>query len=155
MKTFLSVCLLLLVAAGCDAQTEKPKKTLQAGDTAAQPKARWKVNKKYDDKGNLIAYDSTYTWTYSGKGGQDIPIEVDSVMNAFRKRFNSTFPSMFNNSFGSPVWNDSLFFNDFLRHDYFIQRYNQRFFDMEGMMRSMDSVRNNFLQENYPGLKKI
>lgn len=155
MKTFLSVCLLLLVAAGCDAQTGKSKKTLQVGDTTSQPKASWKVNKKYDDKGNLIAYDSTYTWTYSGKGGQDIPIEVDSVMNAFRKRFNSTFPSMFNNSFGSPVWNDSLFFNDFLRQDYFMRKYNDHYFDMKGMMRSMDSVRNSFLQENYPGLKKI
>lgn len=155
MKKFFMLGLLALITAGCSAQTAKQKESTTNAQQAIQPKASWKVNKKYDDKGNLISYDSTYTWSYSSGPGQGVQVDSDSVMNAFRKHFNSSFPAMFNNSFGAPVWNDSLFSRDFLRHDYFMKRYSDNFFDMEGMMRSMDSVRNNFLQENYPGLKSM
>lgn len=154
MKTILSLCLSLLLVTGCNAQTEKSKVISSAKDTVSQPKVSWKVNKQYDDKGHVIRYDSTYTWSYSGKAGKNMPVSMDSVMRSFRIQFNTDFPGMFNNSFGTPVWNDSLFYNDFLKPDYFMRKYHDHYFDMEQMMRSMDSMRNNFLRQNYPDIKK-
>lgn len=152
MKTIMSICLSLLLLTGCNAQTEKSKITSTGKDTASQPKVSWKVNKQYDDKGNVIGYDSTYTWSYSSSSGKNVPVAADSVMNSFRLQFNQLFPDMFNNSFGSPVWNDSLLYNDFLAPDYFMRKYRSHYFDIEKMMRSMDSVRNGFLHDHYPGL---
>jgi len=109
------------------------------------------VNKRYDDKGNLIGYDSTYTWSYSSHGKTQ-SISADSVMNSFRRQFDAQFPTLFNQSFGDPIWNDSLFYKDFTAPDYFMQKWNDHYFDMRSMMLRMDSLRNSFLDRHYPGL---
>jgi hypothetical protein len=155
MKKLVIICTIFLLAVGCQAQSDKTKRSIvhNFSDTT-QPKVNWKVNKQYDDKGNLISYDSTYTWTYSRKNSKDVSINIDSVMTAFRTQFNMQFPSFFNRSFGEPVWSDSLLYNDFLRPDYFMKRYQSQYFDMENIMRSLDSMRNNFLRERYPGLQQ-
>ena len=153
MKALMSMCLSLLVVTGCNAQTAKSK-SQSFNDTSSRPRVEWKVNKQYDDKGNIIGYDSTYTWSYSTKSGKGLPVSADSVMNSFRRQFNTDFPDLFNNSFGGPVWNDSLFYNDFLKPDYFMRKYHDHYFDMEQMMRSLDSMRNGFLRQHYPGIKE-
>jgi hypothetical protein len=151
MKTIMSLCLSLFLVTGCNAQ----KKESKTNDTVSrEPRVSWKVNKQYDEKGNVIGYDSTYSWSYSGKSDTDLTIPADSVMNSFRLQFNKEFPGMFNNSFGGPVWSDSLFYNDFLKPDYFMRKYQDHYFDMEKMMRSMDSMRNGFLMEHYPGINR-
>ena len=149
------VAVLLLGAMSCDAQTEKNKTMQSSGTDTAQdkPQVSWKVNKKYDEKGNLVGYDSTYTWSYSSKGGKMQPVAMDSIMTQFRKHFDTEFPSVFGNSFGEAVWSDSLFEKDFASPDYFMRRWEQQHFDMRKMMQQMDSLRNSFLKENYPGLR--
>jgi hypothetical protein len=37
-------------------------------------------------------------------------------MMAFRKQFDSGFPSIFRENFGDPIWNDGLFYRDFATH---------------------------------------
>jgi len=150
------VLLLLLLATGtisCDAQhrqNEKPQKEVTTIDEN-RPQAKWKVNKKYDDKGNLIGYDSTYTWTYTSKGKVH-SVEADSVMAAFKKQFDMELPSLFNKSFGNPIRSDSLFYKEFTAPDYFSKKWEGHYFDMKEMMKEMDSMRNSFLDKNYPGL---
>jgi len=56
-----------LIFSGCNGQEVKKDKntsdtTLISGN---QPKEDIKVNKEYDKDGNLIRYDSTYTYYYS------------------------------------------------------------------------------------------
>jgi hypothetical protein len=154
MKKILFILPVIMFATGCDAQHKKNEK--QQKETAAiqqdiKPHVSWKVNKKYDDKGNLIGYDSTYTWTYFSNG-KTHSVQTDSVMAAFRQQFNAQFPSIFNRNFGEPIWSDSLFYRDFATPGYFMKKWNEHYFDMNGMMRQMDSLRNSFLQKNYPGL---
>lgn len=145
--------LLLAGITGCKAQNAQNK---NASDSLTiqdnKPKASWKVNRKFDDKGNLISYDSTYVWSYSGDNSSR-NIEADSVMAAFKKQFDSGFPSFFRDEFGGPVWNDSLFYKDFTAPDYFMQKWHQHYFDMEKMMTQMDSMRNSFLTRRYPKLQ--
>jgi hypothetical protein len=110
MKKLLFILPILMMTMGCNAQQKNNEKVKANVETQQdKPQASWKVNKKYDDKGNLIAYDSVYTWSYMGKGGAIHNIAADSVMSAFRKQFNTEFPSIFKEGFGNPVWADSLF----------------------------------------------
>jgi hypothetical protein len=155
MRKMVFALLLLAGATACNGQAEKKK---EAGNhsyqvTPGRPQGSWKVNKHYDDKGNLIGYDSTYVWSYSSRNGQVQDVNADSVMAAFRKQFDVQFPSVFSHSFGEPIWNDSLFHRDFTGPDYFINKWESDFFDMRKMMERMDSLRNDFLRNNYPGLK--
>ncbi len=154
MKKLLAIALLFSVI-GCNGQDKKAKKTEGTAIQTEQnaPHSSWKVNRKYDDKGNLIRYDSTYTWSYSS-GGKSRQVNADSVMASFRREFNVEFPSLFNKSFGDPVWSDSLFYKDFTSPDYFMHKWENNYFDMRSMMLRMDSLRNAFLRENYPGLNK-
>jgi hypothetical protein len=153
MKKGMLLLLLATCTISCNAQyNQNEKQQKQITVDANKPKISWKVNKKYDDKGNLIGYDSSYTWTYSAKGGKVHSIEADSVMAAFKKQFNAEFPSFFNKDFGNPVWSDSLFYKDFIAPDYFMKKWEEHSFDMEKMMKQMDSMRNSFLKHNYPGL---
>ncbi|WP_342331664.1 hypothetical protein [Pedobacter sp. FW305-3-2-15-E-R2A2] len=112
----------------------------------------WKVNKEVDDKGNVIRYDSTYVWSYAD-GGNHRQVSVDSVLNNFRKNFDGQFNYIFRQNFGQPVWNDKLFYKNFTKPDYFMQKWLNKEFDMKSFMRQMDSLRNNFLKNYYPGLE--
>jgi hypothetical protein len=152
MKKVLIACLLLCGATACNGQAEKSE-TLQnkASQPESRPGASWKVNRHYDEKGNLIGYDSTYVWSFSpGNGGLN-NTDPDSMMAAFRQYFNAGFPTLFSEGFGEPIWNDSLFSRDFGRSDYFMQRWQQHFFDVNKLMQRMDSMHNDFLRQNYPG----
>lgn len=39
----------------------------------AKPDIRFKVNKTYDEKGNVVSYDSTYSYSYAGSGVTEMP----------------------------------------------------------------------------------
>lgn len=150
-KIFLMLALLPLVT-GCNAQHKQHETSATSPTDKNKPQVNWEVNKKYDDKGNLIRYDSTYTWTYSNNGKVQ-QVDADSVMSEFKQQFNTGFPSLFRNDFGNPVWEDSLFYRDFTSPDYFMQKWEQHYFDMSKIMRQMDSARNSFLKNKYPGLE--
>lgn len=154
MKKILFSIPLLLIITGCNGQPENNKKpqSLSADTIKNKPVVNWKVNKKYDDEGNIIAYDSTYTWSYTSKDGTVNNIAADSVMTAFKNQFNQQFHSVFMNEFGSPIWTDSLFERDFNDSDYFMKKWENHYFDMYKIMGLMDSMRNSFLEKNYPGL---
>lgn len=147
------MCLSLLLVTACQAQTEKSKKSVQA-HTVLQPKVNWNVSKQYDNKGNLIGYDSTYTWMYSGQSGKDIETNMDSLMFTFRRHFNKDFAALFNDKIGESPWNDSLFYNGFFKPDYLMKTYNENSFIIENMVRSIDSMRNSFLNKDYPELRR-
>ena len=147
MKKIMLVMPALLLLNSCQAQTKEKNSSPES----KQPKVSIDVKRETDERGNVIRYDSTYTWSYSSDGTQS-DVSVDSVMAAFRKQFDSAFPDFFRNSFGNPVWGDSMFHRDFLRPDYFKRKWETDFFNMEQMMRSMDSLRNSFLRDKYPGI---
>ncbi len=153
MKKLWSMALLILLTTGCNAQENKTDKQ-DAVDNSPQPQVKWDVKKEYDDQGNLIRYDSVYTWTYTNAAGDSVVVPVDSVLQHFESFFNSQWPSIWDEQFMQPMWDDSLLYKDFGRPDYFYDRWQDDFFRMEEMFRRMDSLRNRFLEEQYPGLLK-
>lgn len=75
---------------------QKPK-----SDQAA-PKEDIKVNREYDEKGNLIKFDSVYSYSWSG----------DTTLT---KAFPKDFPNLFGDHLGS--FPDSAFFENFFSND--------------------------------------
>ena len=103
------------------------------GDTTKlnQPKVDVKVNKKYDEQGNLIQYDSSYSIIYSSPGSEIYlnNMSNDSIFAQLREKFNSH--SFFNEDpfFGVPKFN----FND----DFFNFDPMDNFKQMNEMMKKM------------------
>ena len=93
MKNVIAI-LLILAITGCKGR-EKEKEEVskdQQQEMAQEPKGQWEVHKEYDDLGNLIKYDSIYTYAYSNIKCDSIKINLDSIMNSFRGYFEDRVP---------------------------------------------------------------
>lgn len=140
----------------CHGQTEanKTKKgnknTQVTADLKNQPQVTIKVNKQYDENGNLIGEDSTYVWTYTNMNGDSLTIPADSVWNRFQPFFNEQIPSLFSQHFKDRMKNDSNFFPGFFKGDFFMHQWENDAFDMNKMFHRMDSLKNWFFKENFP-----
>jgi hypothetical protein len=53
----------------------------QKKDNNNQPDVKIDVKKQYDEKGNMVVYDSIYSWSWSGNPDD---MDIDSLMNKFR-----------------------------------------------------------------------
>jgi len=149
MKTVIYTMLAAtVVCTSCNGQSHKDNKngtvTSMHKESPGGPKVDIKVNKKYDKKGNLISYDSTYTSYYSTKK-RDKNL-MDSLFKEFKPAFNEQFPFMTDQNFNTLFFNDSLLYNDFFHEDFFKKRFELNEQYMKKMMQQMDSVKNEFFR---------
>jgi hypothetical protein len=143
----LSVSLLL---SSCQEKTsgqihERKKASAATVNDSLKPKVNINVNRHFDDKGNVIGFDSTYTSFYSNLEGDTA--SMDKLMKSFDQHFNSGYSSFFRNEFNSLFFNDSLRYPDFFHNDFFIKRYELNDQYLRNMMGRMDSIKNQFYQE--------
>jgi hypothetical protein len=121
------------------------KDTIDAkADTLNQPDVNIKVNRHYDDKGNLIGFDSTYTSYYSNIDGN--MTRMDSLMHTFDQYLNNGHGTIRDKGFNDLFFNDSLRYPDFFHDDYFLKRYELNDGYLRKMMHRMDSIKNHFYQ---------
>ncbi|WP_405291597.1 hypothetical protein [Algibacter sp. Ld11] len=82
-------CVLLLAVAllsvNCNGQKNEDKKVEIT--EIEKPKGSWKVDKEFDENGNLIKYDSIYSWSSSNNMEGLSPIDRDSLMQSFKSKF--------------------------------------------------------------------
>jgi hypothetical protein len=97
-----------------------------------KPKTDIRVNKKYDDKGNLIQYDSTYSYFYSSPGFKN-SISSDSLFNNFKIPLRNDYKGLLDENMNSIFFNDSLFKYDFYNSDYFSRRFHMNMLKFENM----------------------
>ncbi len=156
MKTLVVMLAVALFAVGCDAQNQSGEKSeMQVQkDQKNSPKESWTVKKEVDENGNVIGYDSTYTWSYSTMNGDSLMVNVDSLMNSFQSYFDESMPSVWNHSLMDPMLRDSLLGRDLFSDNYFHRRWKDDFFDMDKMFQHMDSLRNEFFNEHFPEMNK-
>ncbi len=154
MKTFVVALAVALFTSGCNAQDHSEKGS-DKKDLKNMPKESWTVKKELDENGNLIGYDSTYTWSYSTQNGDTLSLNVDSVMRSIKSYFSKTMPPVWDQSLMNPMLNDSLLRRDLFSDDYFYKRWKDDFFDMDKMFDRMDSVRNQFFKQNFPDMKPM
>lgn len=151
MKTRMLLLMLMLSFFGCNAQ-EKEKKNDDLGaetDKSAIPKGNWKVNKEFDEDGNLISYDSTYVYSYSTVEGDTVyNKDVDEIFKNFRQFYENHqiggHLGLMNSFLNDSLYGEPNFFED----DFFSDRMMSKHFQEQ--IRQMDSMRNEFLKENYP-----
>jgi hypothetical protein len=91
-----------------------------------KPEEKSIVNKEYDEEGNLIKYDSTFVWSWSG----DSAFQFDFPMNGFfaGKDFPG-FNEMFSDSALSSHFNHPLFNFDQFDNDEFFGQFEHQFPD--------------------------
>ena len=145
---------LALLVSSCDKDSRGQTADLKKDqtDSVIKPKIDIKVNRRFDEKGNMIGFDSTYTSYYTNIIGDTS--RMDSLMGSFDHYFRTDHPRFFRDQFDPLFFSDSTRYPDFFHDDYFMRRYelNDRY--MRGMMQQMDSIKNKFYREHRKVEKK-
>jgi len=122
-------------------------------NTVNKPKVNIQVNKHYDNNGNLVGFDSTYSSFYSNVKGDTV--KMDSLMHSFDKYFDRHHSAFFDQPFNALFFDDSLRYPDFFHRDFFMKRYELNDKYLRESMRRMDSIKNNFFQEHSKNQKDL
>lgn len=125
---------------------EKEKK-----ENESQPKTNVVVNKEYDDNGNLIKYDSTYSYYYSNI--EKDTFLMDSILNDFKGHFNENFYFSNRPYFNDLFFDDSLMGYDFYKSNFFLNRYKTNMERMQNLFMEMDSIKNKFFKNQFNEFK--
>ena len=147
---------MVLAIIGCSSQKKEERQAdnnqQKKDKTIVTPKEKWDVHKEYDKFGNLIKYDSIYSWSYSNVKGDSLQVNLDSIMNSFQGYFDKNVPFKWNEDFSFFPKKDSLFMSNFFKDDYFFRKWQTQHSELEKMIKRMDAERNAFLKKFYPGL---
>lgn len=89
-----------------------------------EPKVQINVNREFDENGNVVRYDSTYSWLWSS---------TDTAGMGAQFHFKQSFG---NDPFGYEFFSDSFIpgFNDSLFSDPFMGQFDQDFMNFDRMM---------------------
>ena len=140
MKKIMTVLFfLLLIFTGCDAQK---KKNTEDKTGKNQPETNIIVNKEYDENGNIIKYDSTYSYYYSNI--ENNQFVGDSLFSSFREHFNKRYSFSNDPFFDNIFFQDSLLDFDFYKKDFFKDRFSNNWQHMNKLFQEMDSIKNHF-----------
>ena len=144
-----------ILTTSCNAQdsNNSKKKIAQSDiqkDSIAAPKGSWKVNKEVDKNGNIIRYDSIYSWSSSGNlKSMDNDSIFKKMQSMMQKRF-SMFQSPNGNTFAD---HDSImkqfFSDDFFKDDFFSNGFNSNMPNMDDMMKRMEAIKQQFFNDNH------
>lgn len=149
MKNLLLILLTTFVLVSCNAQINKEqnKNNKDTSKEKVEPKVDYRVNKEYDENGNLIRLDSTYTYYYSNIDKE--ALMKDSVFKKFNEHFNTK--SIFENSLFDEFFGDETYIeDDFFKEDFFRGNFKRNQEMMNKMMHRMDSIKNRFFLEEFP-----
>ena len=114
MKKLALITLSLGFFWSCSSQTEKATSSKNYEDIKGKsPQGNWEVHKEFDEHGNLVRKDSTYSYSWSSVNGREVnPQEMDSLMANARKMMQSHMNSFnisgFESSFGDDFFGESM-----------------------------------------------
>lgn len=158
MKTIVLALAVALSFSGCNAQEKRENAEAKAsisknGAEMPQPQGTWKVKKELDENGNLIRYDSIYTYSYGIINGEKMAKQqMDSAMTAFQEYMEKRVPQSFpRDMMVNPLANDSLRDN-FFERGVFENHWETFFPEMQQQLKLMDSLHQQFFQETESGL---
>jgi hypothetical protein len=144
----ITIMLFVLLLSSCHEKSNGQSAELKQhrADSLHKPKVNIKVDRRYDDKGNMIGFDSTYSSYYSNARGDTA--KMDSLMGSFDRYFREDHSSFFKQQFDPLFFNDSTRYPDFFHNDFFMRRYELNDPYLRGMMYRMDSIKNNFYKDH-------
>ncbi|MDG5492008.1 hypothetical protein [Psychroserpens sp. SPM9] len=150
MRKYILLLALTFFSFSCNGQENKAKKeeTKDVEDNSiVKPKGTWKVDKEFDENGNLIRYDSIYSWSSNSKYDDFSSLNKDSLMQSFKSRFFTNFSKFENEGFEHIFSQDSLFSNRFFNDDFFVSPFGKDFMDIDKMRQQMIARQKEFLEK--------
>lgn len=135
MKTLKIIPIFLLFIFSCAGQEK------QNNETALKPDENITVSKEYDEHGNLIKYDSIYSYSYSSNGKLN-----DSIKMEFQKHFKNH--SFFNDSFYDDFFGKDSLTGQFNSDDFFYKGFMNQNEQIKRMMKRMDSIQQLFFEQH-------
>ena len=161
MRNLFLMLIVVLGFTSCNAQHDKKDDTAmeqsrKKNESVNAPKGNWKVTREVDENGNIVKYDSVYSYSYSTHNGDTVDIkDVDSLIRSFRSFSMDRIPPEWNENFmRSLFFDDKMMQEDFFNDDFFQNRKDQTFTDMHERLKYMDSLHNLFFQDRFPQLKE-
>ena len=150
MKKYSILVLSALVTMSCNSQEKNDADNTQIEKNKAQiteaPKGSWKVNREFDEDGNLIRYDSIYSWSSETDIDALATIDRDSILKSMQSRFYRGFSDFNKEGFSDLFANDSLFTKHFFTDDFFDSDFGQDFMDIDRVRERMEAMQRKFLK---------
>lgn len=143
-KGILAIVMSFMIS-GCNGQINK-ENAVGSSDTI-KPHTDIKVNKEYDEYGNLVRYDSSYSYYYSNI--ESDTLLGDSIVKDFRNYFNKRYGFSNEPFFNDYFFEDSLLQYDFYKNDFFSNRFRRNMEYMDRLFWEMDSIKNRFFYKQF------
>jgi len=134
----------IFLSSVCNAQ-EKDVPIVGQDTLANKPQTKIFVNKEYDQEGNLIKFDSTYSYFYSNTESDSL--FGDSTFAIFRDDFFNLFPLKQRPFLNDLFFEDSLLSYDFFKDDFFTKRFQLNRERFDKLFEKMDSLKNKYYNE--------
>ncbi|NAY93401.1 hypothetical protein GTQ34_15935 [Muricauda sp. JGD-17] len=149
MKTYVLMTALLFCLTGCKGQDKKEGAIVKEDNKKEmdQPKGSWKVDKEFDESGNLIRYDSIYSWSSSDSLNDLSGLDKDSLLNSFESKFYSNFSQFRSQGFEDIFEPDSLFSKRFFDKGFFDSDFGEEFIELDNYYERMLERRKRFLEK--------
>jgi len=144
MKRVMFTLLLGMMISGCNAQDKgKSGNETPVKDTVATtiPKATWKVDKEVDENGNIIRYDSIYSYSYGNLDSIPFGMDLDSIMKRIPFFSHGNLSSFMSDRYPGHIFErDSLMPGNRFFEEFFERQRGDNFSDMKQLMQQMDSL---------------
>ncbi|NRD24244.1 hypothetical protein HNV10_13375 [Winogradskyella litoriviva] len=150
MKKFILLFMVISLNVSCNGQNNEGNKTLKKESDekiAEVPEGSWKVDKEFDENGNLIRYDSIYSWSSNVKYNDLSSYDKDSLMQSFKSRFFTNYSRFENKGFENIFSQDSLFSKRFFNDDFFESPFGKDFMDIDKIRQQMIERQKKFLEK--------
>jgi hypothetical protein len=140
----------------CNAQPDKKDATAMDQNQNERelrntPKGNWKVTKEVDENGNIIKYDSIYSYSFSTHNGDTVAIkDVDSLIQSSRSFSKDRLPLGWDANFmNSLFFDDTLMQENFFNDDFFQNRSTMPYSEMRERLKYMDSLHSLFFDKHF------
>ncbi|SDH34630.1 hypothetical protein [Winogradskyella thalassocola] len=150
MKKYALLCMIGLLSVSCNSQQNDSKQAEikeKEGKIVAQPKGSWKVDKEFDENGNLIRYDSIYSWSSFDDMDNLSAVDKDSLLQSFKSRFFANFSDFENRGFDNIFSKDSLFSKHYFNDDFFGSDFGKDYMDLDKIRQQMMERQKKFLEK--------
>ncbi len=157
MKKAILLLMVGLLSLSCNGQKNETKKDdskEKQEKIAEEPKGTWKVDKEFDEQGNLIRYDSIYSWSSDEKMNDLTSLNKDSLLNSFESKFYKHFSHFENDGFEDVFAQDSLFGKHFFNKGFFESDFGKDFMDIDKIRQQMVARQKKFLEKYQSDLLK-
>ncbi len=147
MKKYGLLFIVGLLSFSCDGQKNETINEEDKINLVEEPKGTWKVDKEFDENGNLIRYDSIYSWSSDSKFDNLTSNDRDSLIKSLKSRFFTNYSGFENQGFEDVFSQDSLFSKRFFNDDFFGSNFGNDFMDIDKLRQQMITRQKKFLEK--------